>query len=235
MSDLKMVIREIRSIASPKRAKVNAWFFKTGSGHYGEGDKFLGLTVPALRAVAKRHRDLGQPDIIKLLQSPWHEERMLALLILVDQHKRGNSRAGSALHQLYLKNLRQVNNWDLVDLSAEELIGAELAGRNLKLLQKLARSKNLWERRIAVVATFYDIKRGNSERTFIVARQLLKDEQDLIHKATGWMLREVGKRCSRQELKVFLKQHATEMPRTMLRYSIEHFPERQRKAYLAKR
>ena len=223
--------RQIRRQASPKRAKINQWFFKTGPGEYGEGDRFIGLTLPQIRGLVKQHRDLTQNELGQLLRSPIHEERLLALLVLVDQYRRGDGREKSRIYRFTVKSFRRINNWDLVDCSVEHLIGAHLWNRSKTPLTQWARSRVLWERRIAIVATFYFIRRHRFTETLAIARLLLDDPEDLLHKATGWMLREVGKR-DLGALENFLKKHYRVMPRTMLRYAIERFPERRRKAYL---
>lgn len=208
-------------------------FFKTGPGEYGEGDRFLGVTVPTLRALAREHQDLPLKQITILLKSPWHEERVLALLILVRQYARGTLDQRQRIYRAYLAHTRHINNWDLVDCSAEHIVGAHLSNGGSATLVTLARSDNLWRRRIAVMATYYDIKRGAFRETLKLARLLLDDEHDLIHKAMGWMLREVGKR-DRDALEAFLKRHADRMPRTMLRYAIERFSPAGRRAWLAR-
>jgi 3-methyladenine DNA glycosylase AlkD len=231
---LKEVRREIRKVASPERGKVNKWFFKTGPGEYGEGDRFLGVTVPALRKLAREYQDLPRQDILTILKSPWHEERLLALMILVRQHARGDERTRRLIHRLYLRNTRSINNWDLVDLSAAQIVGSHLEMANRGVLKRLAKSRSLWERRIAMIATYHYIRQRDFKDTLAIAELLLEDEHDLIHKAAGWMLREVGKRDRGAEER-FLRKHAHRMPRTMLRYAIEHFPEPLRQRYLARR
>ena len=227
------VQRQVRALGSRERATHSLRFFKTGPGEYGEGDRFLGLTVPMLRMLAREHQDLPIKEVTRLLQSPWHEERLLALLILVRQYARGTPATRAAIHRLYLKNTKHINNWDLVDSSAECIVGAHLAHRDRSLLARLARSNDLWERRIAIIATFHFIKRGEFRPTFNIAQLLLDDEHDLIHKATGWMLREVGQRDRKAELK-FLDRYSHRMPRTMLRYAIERFPPQKRREWLAR-
>jgi 3-methyladenine DNA glycosylase AlkD len=231
-TSLAAVRREIRALGSPERAKHSLRFFRTGPGDYGEGDKFLGLTVPEMRAIAKRHRDLGHDEVLELLQSEWHEERLVALLLLVDGYQRGDDAGRRKIHRAYLANTRRVNNWDLVDMSASQVVGGHLEAKEIALLEKLARSKELWERRIAIVATFHFIKRGELEPTLLISKMLLGDKHDLIHKAVGWMLREVGKK-DRDVLDAFLAKHYRVMPRTALRYAIERHPESTRKRYLA--
>ncbi|HXQ78512.1 MAG TPA: DNA alkylation repair protein [Gemmatimonadaceae bacterium] len=229
---LAAIKAEIQTLAEPKRATVSLTFFKTGPGQYGEGDKFLGLTVPQMRTLAKKYRKLDHDSALALLASPWHEERLVALLLFVDGYKRGDEQTRRQIHHAYLSNTRWINNWDLVDLSAEHVVGSHVEPKRIALLEKLARSKDLWERRIAIVATFYFIKRNEFRPTLRIATMLMADSHDLIHKAVGWMLREVGKR-DRKALDAFLKKHYSKMPRTMLRYAIERHPESLRKKYLA--
>jgi 3-methyladenine DNA glycosylase AlkD len=219
------VQRALRELASAERAVGSAWFFKCGEGDYGEGDVFIGVTVPQQRAVAKRFAALPLPQAEKLLQSKIHEDRLTALLILVLQSRDPQLRP--RIRRLYLKNVARVNNWDLVDSSAEYIVGN---GGSPALLMKLAGSKHLWSRRIAMIATFHHIRRGSAREALAIAERLVADEHDLIHKAVGWMLREVGKRASPVPLRAFLRKHAAAMPRTMLRYAIEHMakPERER-------
>jgi 3-methyladenine DNA glycosylase AlkD len=216
----------------PARAAVLVRFFKTGSGQYGEGDKFLGIPVPALRRVVAELGPVDLKTVAALLRSPWHEARTLALLMLVRQYSTADEAGREAIHRLYLANTRYINNWDLVDVSAALIVGAHLDGRGGPLLGRLARSADLWERRIAIVATHHFIRLGRFDETFRIAKRLLDDREDLIHKATGWMLREVGKR-DRAALERFLNAHAPRMPRTALRYAIERFPEPLRRRYLA--
>ena len=229
---LAAIRAELQSLANPKRASVSLSFFKTGPGQYGEGDKFLGLSVPQMRQLAKKYRALDDDSALELLASPWHEERLVALLLFVDGHKRGDDKRRQQIHRAYLSNTRWINNWDLVDSSAEYVVGPHVEPDRLALLEKLAKSKNLWERRIAIVSTFYFIKRDEFRPTLRMATLLMDDSHDLIHKAVGWMLREVGKR-DRKTLDAFLKKHYKTMPRTMLRYAIERHPETLRKKYLA--
>jgi 3-methyladenine DNA glycosylase AlkD len=228
---LGSIRRDIRKVARADRARNHQWFFKTGPGDYGAGDQFLGVTVPQLRAIARDYRDLPLKYVVKLLQSAWHEERLLALLILVGQYTRADTRTRHAIHQLYLRNTRSINNWDLVDSSAAQIIGAHLETRDRRVLRRLARSKSLWERRIAMIATYHYIRKGDFKDALAIAALLRRDEHDLIHKAVGWMLREIGKRDRRAEER-FLRKHASGMPRTMLRYAIERFPPRTRRKYL---
>jgi 3-methyladenine DNA glycosylase AlkD len=220
--------KALRQFESPERAKLVARFFKTGPGEYGEGDVFLGLSVPECRIVAKEFRALPLGEVEKLLMSAVHEERLTALVILVARFKQ----APEAVFRLYRKRMKYVNNWDLVDSSAPQIVGGWLEDKPRGWLDELAGSKNLWFRRIAMVATFHFIRRGEWKDAIRIAGRLVEDEQDLIHKAVGWMLREVEKRASAPALDAFLKRHAATMPRTMLRYAIEKYPETKRKAYL---
>ncbi|HLX36341.1 MAG TPA: DNA alkylation repair protein, partial [Candidatus Binataceae bacterium] len=229
LADLK---RDIAALADPERAKNLARFFKTGEGEYGEGDRFLGLTVPMQNRLAKKYRELPLKDVLKLLQSPIHEHRLTALMILRFQYERGTPAMQQAIFKAFLAHTRHVNNWDLVDSSAPYIVGMHLAPRPRTLLRRLAKSKDLWERRIAIVATLGLMRQGHIEDTFAIAEILLPDEHDLIHKATGWMLREAGKR-SEPALLAFLEKNYAAMPRTALRYAIERFPQAQRKRLLA--
>ncbi len=223
---------KLRSLADKNKARILRRFFKAGPGEYGEGDVFLGITVPALRKLAREHDGLHPRDAVKLLASPFHEERLLALLLLVRAFSRGGDSEKKKLYSLYLRHARHINNWDLVDLSAPAIVGGYLAGSSDRTrLYALARSKDLWKRRIAIMATFAFIRRNEYDDALRIAAVLLDDEQDLIHKAVGWMLREVGKRDLRAEER-FLLLHYRRMPRTMLRYAIERFPEAKRKKYL---
>jgi 3-methyladenine DNA glycosylase AlkD len=223
--------REMKDLANPARAAVVSRFFKTAPGQYGAGDHFLGIAVPVLSKLAVKYQEASPRVLARLLDSRWHEERLLALLILVRQYSRADPARREAIYRLYMNHTARINNWGLVDCSAEHIVGAHLRdGRRARLL-RLARSKDLWERRIAMLATFHYIKRGEFEDTLRIARILRDDPHDLIHKAVGWMLREVGKR-RRDVEEAFLQQHAKRMPRTMLRYAIERFPERLRQRYL---
>jgi 3-methyladenine DNA glycosylase AlkD len=207
-------------------------YFKTGPGQYGAGDRFLGVRVPVLRRLARTHSDLALPETAALLRSRWHEERLLALLILGRQYPRAKPRQRAAIYRLYLKTRRMINSWDLVDCSAEHIVGAHLRDGDRAMLRRLAASSRVWDRRIAIMATFHYIKRGEYSETLRLARLLLKDPHDLVHKAVGWMLREVGKRDRAVE-EAFLRRYAAQMPRTMLRYAIERFPDRLRRSYLS--
>jgi 3-methyladenine DNA glycosylase AlkD len=222
---------QLQSLASPTAAKAAARFFKTGPGQYGEGDTFIGINVPTLRTVARSFRALPLDEIQSLLHSPIHEERHLALMILVLQVTKCEDAHRKRAFDLYLGNTRFVNNWDLVDCSAPQIVGGFLLTRPKKPLYALAKSKSLWERRIAIVSTQHFIRHDKFGETLAISELLLKDTEDLIHKATGWMLREVGKK-DQSVLEGFLDRHAGVMPRTMLRYAIERFPSEQRRAYL---
>ncbi len=222
---------ELRKHGSKEKALVLQRFFKTGPGEYGEGDIFLEVRVPEIRKIAKEYQTIDLKSAKQLLRSTIYEERLLALLILVLKYSKGNDNEKNRIYTLYLKNTRYINNWDLVDLSAEKIIGPHLADKNRKPLQILARSDDLWERRIAILSTFHYIKLNEFNETLELSNILLYDSEDLIHKAVGWMLREVGKRHIQTEKK-FLKEHYRNMPRTMLRYAIERFPEPERKRYL---
>jgi 3-methyladenine DNA glycosylase AlkD len=222
---------QLRALSDPAAAAFAARYFKTGPGEYGEGDVFLGLRVPAMHSLAKNHRDLQLDQILELLRSIFHEERLLALLILVKQAQRADEAGRKVIYDLYLGNTRFVNNWDLVDCSARTIVGGYLVNRSRKPLDRLARSRSLWERRISIIATHHFIRLGEFSDTLRIAERLLGDREDLIHKATGWMLREVGKR-DESALETFLRSHLRSMPRTMLRYAIERFPEARRKAIL---
>ncbi len=231
--------QELRKVATPKKAKANAWFFKTGKGQYGYGDKFLGVTVPEQRVIAQKYKDLSLDEIKKLLQSEFHEERLVALFILVSKFEKGNDKEKEVIYKFYLANTKCINNWDLVDSSAHKIVGEYLINRDRNILYKLVKSDNLWERRIAIISTAAFIGNREFKDTFQIADLLLNDPStgsgqvhDLIQKAVGWMLREVGKRVSKEELEKYLLTRYKTMPRTMLRYSIEHFPPDTRQKYL---
>lgn len=234
MLTLQHLKNELLALGNPEKAKKSARFFKTGSGEYGEGDIFIGVTLPEQRKLVQKYSLLSLNDLNRLLQSPKHEFRMTALLLLVKKFQKGDDLLQQKCFHLYLHNTTKINNWDLVDSSAEYIVGAYLTNKKEKMivLQKLAQSKSLWERRIAMLATFAYIKKNNANEALQVAGWLIHDPEDLLHKAVGWMLREIGKRCSIAEEELFLKKHYQQMPRTMLRYAIEHFPASQRQAYL---
>ena len=227
----KKIQQRLKDLGNAQHATVSQRFFKTGPGQYGEGDVFIGVRVPVLRKLVKEYLALPLKDVQSLLRSKIHEERLLALLILVDKFKKGDPSIKKDIYDLYLKSTPFVNNWDLVDASAEHIVGAYLRDKNKTPLQRLAKSDNLWERRISIMATFHFIKHHEFSQTLRISKMLLNDQQDLIHKAVGWMLREIGKR----ELVIqegFLKDCYKVMPRTMLRYAIEKFPEPKRQHYL---
>jgi len=226
------VKQELGQAANKEKAVILTRFFKTGPGQYGAGDKFLGVTVPVQRAVVKKFVNLPLPEIEKLLVSPYHEHRLTAVLILVEQYAKAGDKERAAIVKFYLAHAKSVNNWDLVDLSAPKIVGEWLVERpDEKLLARLVAAENLWERRIAVLATFAFIKRGKFTPTLSLAKKLLADQHDLMHKAVGWMLREVGKRDVKV-LRDFLDHYAKRMPRTMLRYAIEKFGPEERAKYL---
>ena len=224
--------RALQKYSNNKRANVNKSFFKTGRGQYSEGDKFCGASVPDTRQVARQFCDLALTDIKKLLNSAIHEERLLGLLILVEQFHGADNTNSCRIYKFYLANLDGVNNWDLVDLSAYRIVGQYLSGRDKAILYKLAKSKNLWHRRIAIISTFTQIRQNDFSNTLKLANILMRDEHDLMHKAVGWMLREVGKR-SKSALTRFLDKNNKAMPRTMLRYAIERLTAKERKHYLS--
>lgn len=224
--------KKLAGMADDERARAVTRYFKVCPGGYGEGDVFLGISMPDLRALAKSCDDAGIDDLLDLLGSPVHEERMLALLMLIRRYARGGPKDKEAAFILYLENTRSINNWDLVDVSAPHIVGHYLLERDKGLLHTLVRSKNLWERRIAVLSTLAFIRHGEYGHTLDLARALLGDREDLMHKAVGWMLREVGKKDA-AVLHAFLGEHGPDMPRTMLRYAIERFPQEVRKRYLA--
>lgn len=224
--------QELEKSANPTKAKILQRFFKTGKGQYGEGDIFLGITVPQSRLISQKFKDLSFTEIKQLIKSKIHEERLIALLILVSKFQKGSNEVKKEVYEFYLANTKYINNWDLVDLSAYQIVGAYLFNsKDKRVLVRLAKSHNIWERRIAIVATYAFIRRSKFDETFKIAEMLLNDRHDLIHKAVGWMLREVGKKDQKAEEK-FLRKHYKTMPRTMLRYSIERFPDALRLSYL---
>lgn len=229
--DANQVLERLRAMGSPEAAVFAARYFKTGPGQYGEGDVFLGIRVGPLRQLARELKELPEAEVLTLLRSKFHEARLLALLILTRTATRGDSATRARVYDLYLGHTKYVNNWDLVDTSARDIVGGYLHDRDRSPLDRLTQSERLWERRIAVVATWYFIGRGEFDETLRIVERLLNDRHDLIHKAAGWMLREVGKR-DRTALEGFLKRHQRTMPRTMLRYAIERFPDDLRRSYL---
>jgi 3-methyladenine DNA glycosylase AlkD len=227
----KEIRNKLHKLGDKKRAEHSKRYFKTGPGEYGEGDIFLGIPVPELRKLSSAYRDIPLQTAEKLLKSAIHEARMLALLILVLKYAKGDARAHKRIYALYLKNTQFINNWDLVDASAHYIVGPFLMDKSKKPLYRLAASKSLWERRIAIMATFHYIRHNLYSETLKIAETLISDKEDLIHKAVGWMLREIGKRDLQTE-EEFLNSRYKEMPRTMLRYAIEKFPAAQRRLYL---
>jgi 3-methyladenine DNA glycosylase AlkD len=230
-----MITQEITNrliaLGIKEQAAISQRFFKTGPGEYGEGDIFLGIKVPVLRKLAKEYFELPLTEVKPILGSKYHEIRLLSLFILVDQFSKGDQKKKKSIYQLYLKSTGFINNWDLVDSSAHHIIGPYLIDKSKALLDELAQSDLLWERRIAIMSTFHYIKNDKFSDTLRIAEMLLSDKEDLIHKAAGWMLREIGKRRLPSE-ETFLKKHYHNMPRTMLRYAIEKFPEPKRQRYL---
>jgi len=223
MNKAKALSAQLHALASPDTANILQRFFKTGPGQYGEGDLFLGIKIPPLRALAKQYRDADLASIAALLGSKYHEERMFALLLLMQFYATADEAGKQTAYDLYLGSTRHINNWDLVDVSAPHIVGRHLEARPRKVLQRLAKSGSLWERRIAMVSTLHFIRRNDFSDTLRIAEMLLDDGHDLMHKAVGWMLREVGKRDQRT-LETFLQQHYPRLPRTALRYAIEKFP-----------
>jgi len=237
MTELEKISKELKKEANKPQAAILQRFFKTGKGQYGEGDVFIGIKVPVTRKIALKYVNLELKDVSVLLKSPIHEFRLAALLILVAKYQKTNDRKiKEKIVNFYLKHTKQINNWDLVDLSVAKILGDYLLLDDKKniILDKLAQSKNLWERRMAMIATYAFIEKGRAEETLTLAKKLLKDEHDLMHKAVGWMLREVGKRVDKKKLMTFLDAEIKNMPRTALRYAIEHFSPRERENYLKK-
>jgi 3-methyladenine DNA glycosylase AlkD len=227
----KQIQRELKALSNKEYAEHALKFFKTGKGEYGEGDRFLGIRVPLLRKLVKKYKGISLDKVMILLKSKYHEERMLALFFLVDMFKKGEENHKKTIYKIYLNNTVYINNWDLVDTTAWHIVGAFLLDKNRKPLYALAKSNSLWDRRIAILSTFYFIRNDEFDDTLALAEILLNDKEDLMHKAVGWMLREVGKRNLNKE-EDFLKKHYTSMPRTMLRYAIEKFSEKRRQLYL---
>lgn len=229
----QLIISDLKKLANKEKAKVMSGFFKTGKGQYGEGDIFLGITVPDQRRIAKRYQEASFADVKKLLADKIHECKLTGLLILVEKFDESEESQRKKIIDLYIDNIKHVNNWDLVDLSADKILGVYILDKNRSILKKMATSKNLWERRIAIVSTLAFIKQNKFDDTLKISEILIHDKEDLIHKAVGWMLREVGKRNKKTEI-YFLKKHYKNMPRTMLRYSIERFSESEKKFFMAK-
>jgi len=231
-TDPRALQKRIRALSNSRDARFLQRFFKTGPGEYGEGDRFLGIRVPVTRRLIREYQGPAIPAARLLLKSPYHEERLLALLLLVRAYPRATPEAQAEIYRFYLASTPYINNWDMVDCSAPQIVGRHLLKqRDRRVLNRLARSRNLWERRIAVLATQYFIRSGEFEPTLGLAERLLNDSHDLMHKAIGWMLREVGNR-DRAVLVGFLDRHAARMPRTMLRYAIEKLPPRLRHRYM---
>lgn len=233
---IEQLQKETKSKINKKKAKLLQGFFKTEKGEYGEGDIFYGLTVPESRKIAIKYKDLPFNEITLLLKSKIHEERLIALLILVHNYQKGDYKEKEKIFNFYLKSTKYIDNWDLVDLTAPKIIGEHLTfkGSTFKglTLTRLARSKNLWERRISVISTYAFINQGSSKETLKICEMLVSDKHDLIHKAVGWGLREVGKRVSLKDERKFLDKYASTMPRTMLRYAIERFDPKLKNEYL---
>jgi 3-methyladenine DNA glycosylase AlkD len=223
--------KRIRTLGNPERAEMSKRYFKTGPGEYGEGDIFLGLNAEQMRGLAREYQEMAIEEVLQLLRSPIHDERAIALLIWVRAFARGDEAKKRLIYELYLQHTRFINNWDLVDCSAPHIVGAFLLQKSKKPLYRLAKSQSLWERRIAMISTFAFIRQNEFTDALAIGKLLLKDKEDLIHKAVGWMLREIGKRNSEAE-ETFLIEHYEKMPRTMLRYAIEKFPEERRQMYL---
>ena len=230
---LNQIKSDLSQLSNPEKARILSRFFKTGKGQYGEGDIFLGIPVPEQRKVAKRYHDLPLNDLQELLNSEIHEHRLTALLILVFKYEKADNTGKDEIFSFYLKNTGKINNWDLVDLTAPKIVGDYLLNKDTSLLFKLAKPDNLWERRIAILSTFKFIRNNNFEDALSSSELLLRDKQDLIHKAVGWMHREIGKRDQETEER-FLRKHHMQMPRTMLRYAIEKFSVNKRNFYLSK-
>ena len=225
--------KDLAQLGDPERAKNSRWFFKTGKGQYGEGEIFIGIPVPEQRKVAKKYADLLLADLQELLRSKIHEHRFTALLILISKYRKAEELGKKEIFDFYLRNTENVSNWDLVDLSAPKIVGDYLLNRERSLLYKLAKSDSLWERRISILSTFTFIDNNDLEDALNISELLLHDEHDLIHKAVGWALREIGKKDQNVE-EQFLAKHYFHMPRIMLRYAIEKFDEKRRKKYLTR-
>lgn len=228
----KDIIKDLNKYKNSDRAKVNAWFFKTNPGQYGHGDKFIGISVPHIRKVAKSYTDISLLEITELLKSIYHEHRLCAVIILVNKYDKSNEKEKTKIYNFYIKNIQYINNWDIVDSSASQIVGKELLGKDKNLLYRYAKSTDLWKKRIAIISTFWFLKNKRSLDTYEIAKILLNDKHDLIHKAVGWMLREAGKNVSTKELEDFLHMYAPVMPRTMLRYSIEKFTKEERHYFM---
>lgn len=230
-TEYEIITDEMMALRDDAQREVMQRFFKTGEGEYGCGDKFLGIKVPVTRGVAKRHKTADMDTIKQLLQSEWHEIRLCALLIMVEKMKKADDELQQELVSLYLSMTNRINNWDLVDLSAPQIVGGYLSCRPRRLLYKLAESSLLWDNRIAMVSTYAFIKNGDLDDAYALALRFIRHPHELMHKAVGWMLREAGKR-DLPRLRAYVMSHYAEMPRTMLRYAIEKFPEDERRSIL---
>ena len=233
MFNINEIKNDLKSLGNPEKAKIHQKFFKTGKGQYGEGDIFLGIKVPVLRKKAKKYQTISFSLIKKLICSPIHEERFLSLVILINRFsgKKSNELQRKKIFDFYIKHKKYINNWDLVDISAPHILGQWLINKDKEILYKLSKSLNLWDKRIAIISTLYFIRQNDFKDTLKICEILLNDKHDLIHKAAGWMLREIGKKDIKVE-ENFLKKNYKKMPRTMLRYAIERFPEKLRLSYL---
>jgi 3-methyladenine DNA glycosylase AlkD len=231
---LEQLKSRLEKLSDPAKAKHLQGYFKTGKGEYGEGDIFIGITVPTLRKVAKEFESLDFPELKELLTSKVHEKRAISLIILSNKfhHKKSDAKIKKQIYDFYIKHLQYVNNWDLVDDASRKILGSYLLDKDRTILYKLAKSKNIWERRNSIISTLTFIQNGESKDTIQIGEMLLEDTHDLMHKAVGWMLREMGKRIDVNLLEDFLDKHAAKMPRVMLRYAIERLPEKKKKLYL---
>jgi 3-methyladenine DNA glycosylase AlkD len=230
---MNKIISQLKAVSNPQIAEGSRRFFKTGKGDYGEGDKFLGIRVPILHKIAKEYAHISLTEILALLKSPFHEIRLVSLFILTLKYEKSDQNDKEKIVNVYLGHTAYINNWDLVDTSAHKILGDYLFDKKKDLLYRLARSKLLWERRIAIIATFKFIKNGSYHDTIKLSEILVNDKEDLLQKAVGWMLREVGKKDLNLEMN-FLNKYSERMPRTMLRYAVEKFPEHLRQKYLQK-
>ena len=229
----KTITNKLQALSNAEKREIFPRFFKAGKGEYGEGDRFLGVTVPNIRAIAKLHKDISIEEIRELLQSEWHEVRLCALIIMVEKSKKKDEALRKELFNLYLSQTERINNWDLVDLSCRFIIGEYLLDKSRDILYQLAQSPLLWDNRIAIVSTYAFIRKGQLEDTYALSDLMMQHPHDLMHKAIGWMLREAGKRDS-ERLYDYVMSHRADMPRTMLRYAIEKFSPKER-AILMKR
>ena len=238
MAALEAIRNDLRAVATPERAEANAWFFKTGEGEYGHGDKFLGITAPEQRKIARKYyKQLSIDAIEQLLLSPWHEERLTSLFMLVLLYQKGDEKVQQSVASMYLRHTKDVNNWDLVDSSAAYILGPHLeqSSYKMKVLRAFATSQDLWERRIAMLTTFYYIRQGRADEAIEIVELLKTDKHDLIQKAVGWMLREIGKNVGEEVLTKFLDTNAHQLPRTSLRYAIERLEPKLRQKYMAQK